>query len=1685
MTRRILATALAAASLAAAGAALAAFDPVNDDTDIFLANPSFSAIRPNVLIFVDNTANWSQNSGGTTKYAAVRAALTATLTNIVTDAYNVGMAMFVETGSPNNTTDGAYIRFGIRQMTGTAGDASTNKGKLISVINALDSNNDKGNGAVYSLASAEIFKYFAGKTSYSGHGKLKADAGDRVYFSSGRQALTGSPLAGTALPNPDGSSTAQAYVSPIVDACQKNFVIFISNGEAADNSSAISTATTAYTTDIGTAPPTIALSPSGEDGIISDEYAKYMATGDCNTSSSLPGIQTVSTYTIDVLPKSTGQGPAHTALLKSMAANGKGKYYAITDISDTSQIQTALSNIFTEVQAVNSVFASTTLPVSVNVRGTNLNQVYIGVFRPDQNKSPRWLGNLKLYKLGVNTAVNPAKLFLADRTGAEAENGGTGFISANASSYWNDRNNIDFWKFRDPSLNGVGGNNELPDGDLVEKGGVAQQLRFNNLTAQTSRKIYTCTGAATGGLCASGALLSATPFNTTVVAAADVGAYATVPVDVLGSVPATSPTSTATGWTLAAHGLTAGATVRVDGAAPTSYNGDFSVVGTPSAPGSVVSVIKITQVGGIATAITSANHGYSDGDYVQILGADGSTTGYNGIVKISGAVLDTFNYSVDSSLPDATGTITVQKLGKFVYTIPVGPSADRARVVTTGAHYLNNGNTVIIDTAPNAYDTTGTSASVTSSTSFEYTAGSTLTSAHTGAVVTAKGRKTITSLTGSGNNATAVSAGHGYGTIGSTLTGVTIGGANESAFNLTPAGGITITSLDSFTYQTTSVITGTADKAVAYVTGHTFTATNPTVYIRANSQGGYNNITGGTGLPAAATTVGTGYTITRIDGNSFSFPSTVGLVGTGGAVGKRVTGLAYGSGKTADVLTVTTATAHGFTAVTPATSVRFFGSGANYTTAASCTGHDNQAFTVQSTPTTTTFTVNANSKCGTTVPTGMIVGFPIETTSVVSGCAACVGIVPVVTATTASSFYAEKPFTISSVTALSSATGTITAGNPNVVSNTVRDSIVNWVRGQDNKDNENTDCTGSPFYPCSSATSVGTTPRLTDARASIHGDVLHSRPATINYSRFPADQTQAANDNDIYAFYGSNDGMLHAIKGGLASDETGVREGDERWAFLPKEFMSKLKRLRDQSPTISNLTQKDYFFDGSIGVYQKDVTATGGRAGTILASEGDKVHLYVSLRRGGNFIYALDVTTPDAPKLLWRKGNGDLGWGEVGQTWSEPRVARLNWAFDATNNPDNVVLIFGAGYDDAVEDINPCLLDEFNATNVKQKVVPSGSTITYTSTGSCTIGPTASSSNTTVNRTKGRGILVVDAFSGKVLWQVGAAPAGASGDIGATTGVALNLTHSDMTCAIPSDITVLDRNRDGFADRLYVGDTCGQLWRAEIGATDPRDWKVTKIAQLSSGANTSMASKRKFLFPPDLVLSRDSPVDATNLYPTYFAVILGSGDREHPFDANVTNAFYMIKDRDKDSSQVGRENKTTKWVGGGTLTGSASTSTDDPIVSSGTATGMGAVFDATNVAGVNDYGWKILFAAGEKNVGTAVTIAGSTFFNTNQPSSTAGGGACGSNLGIAREYVVAYADAAATTDLNGLGSLSIANRSVIHEGGGYLPSPVPVVVEINGQKYQAVISGTSVQTPPGLTLDARLRTYWYRELDQQ
>ncbi|MGD8789092.1 MAG: hypothetical protein PVH05_06360, partial [Burkholderiales bacterium] len=163
---------------------------------------------------------------------------------------------------------------------------------------------------------------------------------------------------------------------------------------------------------------------------------------------------------------------------------------------------------------------------------------------------------------------------------------------------------------------------------------------------------------------------------------------------------------------------------------------------------------------------------------------------------------------------------------------------------------------------------------------------------------------------------------------------------------------------------------------------------------------------------------------------------------------------------------------------------------------------------------------------------------------------------------------------------------------------------------------------------------------------------------------------------------------------------------------------------------------------------------------------------------------------------------------------------------------------------------------------------------------------------------------------------------------------------------------------------------------------------------------------------------------------------------EHPFDAKITNRFYLFKDR----------------------------GTGTPILDTD-------VFDATGAVGSNTYGYKITMAAGEKVVSSSVTVSGITYFNTNQPSDTAGAGSCGSNLGIARQYSINFQDASASNTT--VVGTAVSARASVYPGGGYLPSPVPVVVSLNGKNYVGVVSGTSVQTPPAPALDIRSRTFWF------
>lgn len=530
-------------------------------------------------------------------------------------------------------------------------------------------------------------------------------------------------------------------------------------------------------------------------------------------------------------------------------------------------------------------------------------------------------------------------------------------------------------------------------------------------------------------------------------------------------------------------------------------------------------------------------------------------------------------------------------------------------------------------------------------------------------------------------------------------------------------------------------------------------------------------------------------------------------------------------------------------------------------------------------------------------------------------------------------------------------------------------NLINWVRGADNTSPNN-----------ESEKGPGTTG--VTVRPSIHGDVLHSRPAIINYG----------GSTGIVVFYGSNDGYFRAINGNQTTGIGNVRPGGELWSFVAPEFFGKLKRLRDNSPVVKlygiadpTALPKDYFFDGTTTVYQDQ------RSGST------RTYIYLTARRGGRFIYAFDVTDPVNPRFLWKKSNADIP--ELGMTWSQPKLAQVK----GNANP---VVIMGGGYD-TVEDADPV----------------------------------------TTTDTMGRAIVVLDAVNGSPVWT--AAPS--------CTGMPTPCTAvSGMTYAIPADITLLDRNGDGYIERLYAADLGGNIWRADLepgGSTAPSGWTVTQIASLGgTGANA-----RKFFFPPDVVPT-----------PNYDALMAGTGDREHPLFANaassVVNRFYMLKD----------------------------TNTTNTVAANWATITQSSLIDATSTlytGSTSDSGFFVTLQAdpGEKVVNAPVTVAGYTYFSTNAPvNQTADATQCSPNLGTARGYAISFLD----------GSGMNPNRYATFSGGGMPPSPVFAMVQIpnssGGMTTTPVIIGGGNQSqgaansspfdvfkavPPNT--GKRKRTYWY------
>ena len=468
---RILSVALAAA-IAAVGLFWSAGARA-DDVDIYSLR-NVEGMRPNVLIILDNSANWSAALKGLpkcdvaaanvapkdddTKFGKEKCALYKVINSLsVGDLSQFNFALMLFNESPD---DSGYPRKAFIQVTSQA-----DKQVLLNLIAGLDIGADKTNNPSSATTFYEAYRWFTGGTVYLGN---KTATKHDVH------AFT--------------SSAKTTYVSPGL-GCARNHIIYLANGSPKDNDNKALTLLKLLVPNATQMSIPVAENVKGTDASNwIDEFAAFFYNG-ADLDNAMEGAQNITTHTIAVTGASSDGN--YPNFIRWIAKQGGGLYQ---EAQNSDQVILAFTKILNQIRASNSVFSSASLPVSANTQGTYLNQVYIGMFRPDGNALPRWVGNLKQYQFVYNQQAD--SLQLADASGVAAVSPTTGFIDEDATSFWTKASS--FWINLETASGGKVSRSDAPDGEKVEKGGVAELLRERYFSSAATRPVFTCPGLTCG-----------------------------------------------------------------------------------------------------------------------------------------------------------------------------------------------------------------------------------------------------------------------------------------------------------------------------------------------------------------------------------------------------------------------------------------------------------------------------------------------------------------------------------------------------------------------------------------------------------------------------------------------------------------------------------------------------------------------------------------------------------------------------------------------------------------------------------------------------------------------------------------------------------------------------------------------------------------------------------------------------------------------------------------------------------------------------------------------------------------------------------------------------------------------------------------------------------------------------------
>ena len=387
---------------------------------------------------------------------------------------------------------------------------------------------------------------------------------------------------------------------------------------------------------------------------------------------------------------------------------------------------------------------------------------------------------------------------------------------------------------------------------------------------------------------------------------------------------------------------------------------------------------------------------------------------------------------------------------------------------------------------------------------------------------------------------------------------------------------------------------------------------------------------------------------------------------------------------------------------------------------------------------------------------------------------------------------------------------------------------------------------------------------------SLVADVYHSTPVIVNRpTDAPRDQTYQAfaaawAQRPLMLYTSTNDGLLHAFK--VATNHTNASDdtlpvtslaNNELWAFMPpavlpdvvSEFPGTHLELLDGAPVVSNIVATPISgsaYEDSTQKYAYQRTSdsfSAAMAGTLNATTWRTVLIQgFGKHRGGYF--ALDVTNPDlaldspyispalapGPRFLWQLSEDNTNRWLFGPSGATPLITTLFFAPSASDAPREVAVAILPG-----GNADPDATGDVSRADPSPFTTPSGF-----------LARTSIAKYTSNDALAARSLTIVRLDTGEIVRTFRRSKT--EGNI--PPEIQNRVTEAKLDSPITGQPVAYPALVGSIADRVFVGDRDGALWRVDLSSTDPSMWNMRLFFDAYTGQGTRAG--QPIVMPPQL-----------------------------------------------------------------------------------------------------------------------------------------------------------------------------------------------------------------------------------------